>query len=253
MYRVFVNNETVFEGKMKRIGGGGTKTAYQLGETDKVVLLPNLVDGARLANIFDRVCDDEVFMYNYLLSRQILGLKVEHCFVQQTGIIEEENKYISHPIGDGNSICGLYAPSFLSFEKDLAHIFDKKDIFTFNWTAPEVETISEWIEIFNPLIEDLKLLINSGIVPYGDSYNFLIAEKGSPYYKGSGEYAVRYFGFDFASKRGGLSPFRNLSDQKIELMSFAIVEAVDYICFCVGKLPNDKISEVKNAILEKNL
>lgn len=204
-----------------------------------------MVDGAQLANIFDRVCDDEVFMYNYLLSHQILGLKVEHCFVQQNGIIDEK---ISHPIGDGNSICGLYAPSFLSFEKELAHIFDKKDIFSFIWDAPNVETISEWIEVFNPLIEDLKLVINSKVIPYGDSYNFLIAEPGSPYYKGSGKYAVRYFGFDFASKRGGLSPFRDLSDQKIELMNFAIVEAVDYICFCVGKLKNDKIDEIKNEI-----
>ena len=247
MYRVSVNNETVFEGEVKKIGGGGTKTAYQLENTDYVVLLPNWVDGSRLVSIFDRICDDEVFMNNYLTSRQILGLKVKHCFVEQ---ISGPTMFGQPPIGVGNSMCGLYAPSFNSFEKELAHIFDKKDRRTFTWTAPTLETIEDWIAVLTPLIDDLNSVIKASIIPYGDSYNFLIAEQGSPYYKGSGKYAVRYFGFDFSSKRRSLSPFEDLTERKKNLIALALDEAIDYICFCIGNLSNEKIKEVKNAVLE---
>jgi hypothetical protein len=245
MYRVTINNQTVFEGNLKKVGGGGTKTAYKLENTDYVVLLPNWVDGAVLVNIFDMICDDEVFMYNHLISNQLLGLKVEHCFVQQ---ISGPTIWGQPPIGVGNSMCGLYAPSFSSFSKELAHVFDKKDTITFNWDQPKLESIQDCVEVLKPLVEDLDVAINCGVIPYGDSYNFLIAEQGSPYYRGSGRYAVRYFGFDFASKRHALSPFRDLKDQTKGLMLEAISEAIDYIGGYIGNL-----SEVEQDQLRKEL
>ena len=128
--------------------------------------------------------------------------------------------------------------------------FDKKDTRTFTWTAPTLETIEDWIAVLIPLIDDLNSVIKASIIPYGDSYNFLIAEQGSPYYKGSGKYAVRYFGFDFSSKRRSLSPFEDLTERKKNLIALALDEAIDYICFCIGHLSNEKIKEVKNAVLE---
>ena len=247
MYRVTVNNQTVFEGNLKKVGGGGTKTAYEMENTDYVVLLPNWVDGAGLVRIFDRICDDEVFRYNHLLSNQLLGLKVEHCFVEQ---ISGSTIWGQPPIGVGNSMCGLYAPSFSSFSKELAHVLDKKDIRTFIWNAPRLESISGWVEVLKPLVDDLDVAINCGVIPYGDSYNFLVVEQGSPYYKGSGRYAVRYFGFDFASKRYNLSPFRDLRDERKGLMLDAISEAIDYIGGFIGELSEIEKDQLKNELIK---
>lgn len=237
IYRVFVNNDIVFEGKIKKIGGGGTKTAYQLEGTDNVVLLPNFIDGPWLVSIFDRICDEEVFMYNHLLSKNLIGLAVLHCYVQRIDT-------------DMPAMIGLYAPSFSSFENKRAHILDKKDTITFKWIPPTIDSVQDWILVFNPLIEDLNLLLDSKVVPYGDSYNFLLAEKGSPYYSGSGKYAVRYFGFDFASKHHTLAHFRDLASEKKELVKLAIDEAIDYICGFVAQLPDDKVKEIKITLLD---
>ena len=231
MFRVTVENEVVFEGKMKKIGGGGTKSAFELIGTDNVVLLPNATDGPSLVSIFDRICNEEVFMNNKLNSIDILGLNVTNCTVQK---IDDESSPLMQ---------GLYARSFSSFTKDLAHVVDRKELLKCTWTYKE--PVSDWVSVFEPLIKDLIKVVDAGIYPWGDSYNLLIAEKGSPYYTGSGQYAVRYFGFDFSSKRYILSSFEDLSNIKTKFVKSALSEAVDDICKYIAELP-DNFDEIKN-------
>ena len=216
--RVIVDGDIVFEGNIRQVGGGGTKTAFALEGTYFVVLLPNAIDGQWLVNQFDRICEEEVYMYNYLTGHNLLGLPVTQCTVQY--IVEGNNVM---------STTGLYAPLFASFVQQQAHVVDKKNMYTCTW-QPRV-TSSNWRPVFEPLLQDLVKLVQSNVIPAGDSYNFLIAEPGSCYYVGTGEFAVRYFGFDFASKRVCLrrpdgAPLE--CDKKL-LLQDALEEAVDYV------------------------
>jgi hypothetical protein len=188
---VSVNGEEkLFKGPIQRIGGGGTKTAYKLLGTDHVVLLPNEVDGQALVDIFERICDEEVYMSTYLKNVGLLGLPVTKCVC--------------------NGMFGLYAPSF-EFYPSLyrAHVIDKKELLRCTWN-PQSRFDGErgevdWVPVFQALFADLVVASLNGLSLRGDSFNLLLAESGSVFYCGTGRYALRYFGFDYASKRFVLS------------------------------------------------
>lgn len=248
-HQVIVDGEEVFQGNMRHIGGGGTKTAYELVGTDKVVLLPNEVDGQRLVNIFERICDEEVYMYNYLASINLLGLPVTKCVVVQPG---------------GREMLGLYAPSFQSFQKIKAHVIDTKHLLGCTWDpqsrfhALDEHKEVDWLPVFQTLHQDLVQAANNGLLLRGDSFNLLLAEPGSPHYTGTGAYALRYFGFDFSSKRFAMTRptlgephFTNVCDvlammegsssnnslQVVEqVVNLAMIEAIDVMDCLLGQL-----------------
>jgi hypothetical protein len=186
MYKVIVDEKVVFEGDIKFFNGGGTKSVYNLVGTDKVVLLPNFVDGQWLINEFDRIRKEELEMYKYLQSISILSLKIELCDI------------ISNK--DGKIIKGIYSPSFESYMSQGLYIYDTKNYLTTYWKNEynqnnNITNIYTWIPIFQPLFNDFKILLQNGIMPYGDNLNFVVIS--SDKYK----HTVRYFGFDFSSKR----------------------------------------------------
>ena len=194
MTKVVIDNELVFEGSLVRLGGGGTKTAYNLNGTDFVVLLPNEVDGAQLERVFPRICHEEETIYTYLSANNIaLSLPVKTCVVT---------------FDRGRTLFGLYAPCFESYIKKGAYILDTKDMRACCWDKnlcinPTFFDVDSWVPIFAPLVQDLRRLVGAGIVPLGDCLNFIITTPafGPGHMDASVPFQVRFFGFDFTSKR----------------------------------------------------
>jgi hypothetical protein len=183
MIKVLVDNNIVFEGDIKFLSGGGTKSVYSLIGTDKVVLLPNEVDGITLINKFDRIRNEELEMYKFLQSISILSLKIELC-----DIVNNVN---------GNVMKGIYSPSFESYISQGLFIIDLKNSNTTYWKRENKlneipDNIESWYPIFKPLLNDFQILLENGILPYGDNLNLAVSKKDT--------YVLRYFGFDFSSK-----------------------------------------------------
>lgn len=175
---IAVKGTVYYEGRIHQIGGGGTKTAYQLHDSNLVVLLPNEVDGDRLVKQFPRICEEEEIMANYLKAHGLYCLPVSTCQVT---------------LDTGVDHVGLLAPSFHSFKKDGIHVIDCKNILRTHWD-PNLITVPEddpkaWRPVFAPLVQDLKTLCAAGVYPAGDGYNLCIVDG-----------TVRYFGFDQTSK-----------------------------------------------------
>jgi len=236
MFQVMIEQDVVYNGPIQKVGGGGTKTAYQLVDTDFVVLLPNETDGQWLIDMFDRICTEEVYMYNYLTAHGLLGLPVTPCMVKHQGQV----------------VNGLYAPAFTSFVQKKAHIIDKKNWFTCTWKPQETEKeIQDWLPVFQPFLQDLTTLLKSNVTPKGDSFNFLIAEHGSPYHVGSALYALRYFGFDFTSKRAPLQRTSyTLHHELVQtVVNEAIEEAVDVVLLYCANVSTKQVDELKTVLL----
>jgi len=190
---VIVNNQIVFNGDMKKIGGGGTKSAYSLVGTNKVVLLPNEIDGDWLVREFKRIRNEELVIHQYLKSKSIPSLEIELCDVF---------------LDNAHYKPGIYCPSFESYIEQGVYILDTKNPYPFYWDKKTVFNSSffeleSWIPIFKPLFDDIKNASENGLLlqPYYDNFNLMITKKGSIYHIGKAEYAVRFFGFDFTSKR----------------------------------------------------
>lgn len=193
MVKVSIDNELVFEGVIGRLGGGGTKTAYGLQGTDYAVLVPNEVDGLQLEKVFPRICYEEETMFNYLSTNDIApSLPVKTCTVT---------------LDNGKTLPALYAPCFESFMEAGAYVLDSKEPYSCCWNPrlcmnPTFYDVDSWVPIFEPLIQDLKRLVGAGIVPLGDCLNFVITTPASKYHVNPAvPYQVRFFGFDFSSKR----------------------------------------------------
>jgi len=229
MFKVYIEGFMVFEGAVRRVGGGGTKTAFELIGTDFVVLLPNMTDGQALVQIYDRICEDEIFYYNYLTSHQLLGLPILQCTVVSENLASET--------------LALYAPAFAAYKNHLAHVIDKKSLFSLDvkLSQPLPKTINEWLLVFCPLMQDLERVVDNNICPWGDSYNLLWTEQGSKYHSGTGHYALRYFGFDFASKRFARSPLQPIENRHLVLQN-ALEEAVDII-FALFQVDEQQVDE----------
>jgi hypothetical protein len=192
---VSVRGNIKYQGPILEIGGGGTKTAYQCGNTHFVVLLPNVVEGKALQEKFYRICNEEEFMCNYLSALSLHVLPVISCIV----IFENQT-----------TLLALYAPSFRSFHSKGLHVIDCKNILGELWDPSilpvPVDDVEAWVPVFSLLVEDLKTLCAAGVRPSGDCYNLCI-ENG----------VVRFFGFDFTSKRYPLELMQKVKNgQKIE-------------------------------------
>jgi hypothetical protein len=193
--QIFQNQQLIFEGYMKKIGGGGTKSAYECIGTNKVVLLPNEVDGEALERVFPRICNEECIIHNYLtLNNVACSLLVSICTL----------KFMD----TGKTLTALYAPNFNSFPAEGEYVIDQRNWWNnccFNRSEREINptfyNVNSWVPVFEPLITDLKRLEDAGICPAGDSLNFIITSRGSPHHVDvSVPYQVHYFGFGFASK-----------------------------------------------------
>jgi len=212
---VIVNNQIVFNGDMKKIGGGGTKSAYSLVGTNKVVLLPNEIDGDWLVREFKRIRNEELIIHQYLKSKSIPSLDIEICDVF---------------LDNAHYKPGIYCPSFESYIEQGAYILDNKNPYPFYWNKKNVFNSSffeleSWIPIFKPLFDDLKNASENGLrlLPYYDHFNLMITKKGSTYHLGEAEYAVRFFGFDFSSKRYPNSLIEKIqSGNQLEKVEFVL-------------------------------
>lgn len=222
--KIIINNEIVFEGNIKKIGGGGTKSAYSLIGTSKVVLLPNEIDGYWLEREFDRIRSEELTIYKYLKSKSILSLKIKLCDVFING---------KHKLG-------IYSPSFESYIDKGAYVLDLKNPLSCCWDN-EIEfnktffDLESWIPILKPLINDLHNASENGLqfVPYYDNFNLIITKKGGSYHIGESDYAVRFFGFDFTSKRSPSSLIQQIQEGKeLEKQECLIdIHTIIYILF----------------------
>lgn len=244
MNKVFVNNQLVFEGHIQKIGGGGTKSAYSLIGTDKVILVPNEVDGLWLKQEFDRIRREELTMYQYLKSKSIPSLQIELCDVF---------------LSNGTYIKGIYSPSFKSYIDRGAYIIDMKDILSCCWDKNIIFNSSffeleSWIPIFTPLIDDLRKASENGLslIPYYDNFNMMITKKGSEYHIGEAEYAVRFFGFDFSSKRSKNQIIEKIqTGEQLEKVEFSLDlnAIVDNVFWSILENITQEIKEFKSRLI----
>lgn len=194
VHQILIDNKLVFEGSLNmRFSGGGTKTPFDCGNTPFVVLLPNAVDGEVLERVFPRICYEEETMYNYIKEHNLApALPVKTCSV----LFES-----------GKTLPGLYAPAFEFYVDQGGYVVDTKNRTSSCWNSkfcmnPTFEDAESWVPIFEPLVQDLKRLANAGILPLGDCLNFIITSPGFEHHMDPNvPFQVRYFGFDFTSKR----------------------------------------------------
>jgi len=236
MFQVLVDGDSVFEGSLGFTrSGGATKFAYHLVGTNKMVLLPNQVeDPAVMDDVFERICNEEMYMCTYLEGIHLLGLPVTKCVVQCKG--------------RGLAKLGLYAPSLASYQHVKAHVIDPKHLLDCTWDPQSGKGV-DWVPVFQTLKNDLVIALHNGLLLRGDSFHLLLAEQGSPYYCGTGVYALRYFGFHFASQAFVLqrpSPgephFVNVCDalamesvNVMDLVKLSLAEAVDVMDYLLGQ------------------
>jgi hypothetical protein len=246
MYKVVVNDYIVFEGEIKKIGGGGTKTAYQLVNTYNVILLPNDLDGQKLINQFDRIRKEELVMHQYLSSKSIPSLEIQLCDVYFNDTTRQ----------------GIYCPSFETYAKNGSYIIDSKNMYLSFWNKETIfnenfNDFKSWIPIIKPLYDDFVVLLENGIMPYGDNFNLMITQKNSEYHNSESKYALRFFGFDFTSKH-----YINKTVEKINngieleniksdsLIKNLLEEAMDNLFYTIIENINDDMLEFQKRLVK---
>ena len=167
---------------MRRLRDKETMTAHELVGSEKMVLFPNKSSQTN----WERICDEEVFMSKYVTSIQLLGLPVVKCVVESDTI---------NGVG-----LGLYAPTLDSFQHLKAHVIETKRLLDCTWNPHSRLLLLDgqeidWLPVFQPLYNDLVNALHNGLVLRS---HLLLAEQGSPYYCGTGVYALRYFGCQFS-------------------------------------------------------
>lgn len=180
------------------VGRGGTKTVYEIAG-NKVIFLPNAVDGQRLINIWPRIIQDELDMSHKLTQIGIPCLKVEPC------------QFINK---DGKCLETLMAPAFAAYCKTDGYVIDCKNTQTSQWPRDQsLRVLSEdsewqptaWLPVIRPLILDINQLAKHGLYLPLDMCNLIIVKKGHQWHSGSDLlYEIRVFAFDFASKNSPL-------------------------------------------------
>jgi hypothetical protein len=177
-------------GKIKCIGCGGTKTIYQI-EDDICIAVPNAIDGRALAAEWPRIIGDEMEISQYLISLGLLHIPISKCIVKFVSATDCEYETIM-------------MPTFASYARNNQYIMDSKNAESSTFPSdgsiqilpPEqMDDIDAWIRVFDSLFSDLRIMTKNCISPPGDAMNLIVIKNDR------GDYHVRFFGFDFTSKR----------------------------------------------------
>jgi hypothetical protein len=171
------------------IGCGGTKTVIGV-NANTCVAVPNQIDGEWLFREWPRIVTEEIAISNYLNKLEILNAGATRCVV-----IDGSNREFET----------IRMPTFSSLVKDDIYVIDSKNANSALPSDKSIELdmictdnltdIDTWLLVMGPLFQDIRTLADNGICARGDSANVAIQKNSS------GKYVVRFFGFDFTSKR----------------------------------------------------
>jgi hypothetical protein len=176
MIQVLLNDICVYKGKLIPVNSTGT---YLPDRADFMLFVLNFPIDSK---------EPEEVITKYLLENNIApALPVKQCTV----------KWLN-----GELLQALYAPSFESY-KTIGEYVITQDLSGCTWESslimnPTFYNVNSWLPVLEPLVQDLKRLLEAGIEPCGNSLNFLVTTPGSPYHVDSMvSYQVRYFGYNF--------------------------------------------------------
>ncbi|WBA83168.1 hypothetical protein [Endozoicomonas sp. GU-1] len=171
----------------KGLGGGGSKTFYDIG------------DGQALAMIKTSYqFYDELMMLRYLEKLGIPTNEIKPAVIRWEF---ESTKYTK---------ATYIAPSFSEYPKQNAFVVDHKDCDKLAGqlngrkvlpAGQDAFKLENWDEVLNPLVNDIRTLIDNGISTLGDACNAILVGKGNKFHSGGqADFEARAFPFDFSSK-----------------------------------------------------
>ena len=198
LYMKVNDSEFTKESLLKVLGRGGSKKAYEL-DKGRCLMIPNMdVDpiGA-IAERWPRMVYEEVKM-SELLTR--LGLlSPSH---RRVSLFLSENPHEER-------IPAYFSKTFAHFETEGVFIIDMKNQESSTWkkdthflfASEEARlNIENWLAVIDPFLNDLANVALYQIPNGSDSCNVAIVKE--PSQSGDILYKLRYFGFDFSTKRG---------------------------------------------------
>ncbi len=223
----------------KPLGAGASKVFYDTG------------DGQALAmNVASHQFYDELMMHTYLEKSGIPSIKIKPAVICWEF---QGTKY---------SIATYIAPSFSEYAKQNAFaLASKTSLEVFNQLnrkkvlseGQEPFRLEDWDEALNPLVNDIRTLIDNGVSKPGDAINAILVGKGSQFHSGGpADYEVRAFPFDFSSKlfqydRLPVKKQLTVEDEKTILKAY--IKAVVFVQFdtnefCLPKAWEDLVDQL---------
>jgi len=220
------------------IGTGGTKTIYQVSDSI-CIALPNLTDGPALRHAWPRIVSEEIQISKTFDRLGLLHPDINPCQVTIPGIKEHE---------PASTLDTFYMPTFSSLVDNNIYVLDgkirtsstlPKDITIMS--EDQMDDIDEWLKIFMPLFDDIKIMCKDGIYATGDRKNLAVIRNDDQ------SYSIRFFGFDFTSKYTKFQGFNGkLSFTKLVHMTKGLVD------LAISSLinDNDTYNKYRNKYLE---
>ena len=141
------------------------------------------------------------------------------------------------------------APSFDSYAKQNAFVLDIKKPFEVVKRLKGKKVLSifkspfrveNWDEILNPLVKDVRTLVDNGIPISSDSRNAILVGKGAKFHsEGHAKYEARVFGFDFSDKHKELDQLpekKPLSEENERELLSEYIKQVVRVQYSSGKV-----------------
>lgn len=163
----------------RKLGQGGSKIAWEI-SADYVLMLPS-TDHDDPSSYWPHVVHDEVLFSNILKA---------------FGLMTTNNKLVTVTINN-STIPAYISTNFRKFAHHGMFVFESKGKPPFAF--PYINNTHYWHCMFKSLYKDAINMYRLQLPASGDSVNFIVLSRPTTT-KGC-DYKVRYFGFDFSSKR----------------------------------------------------
>ena len=230
------NSHTTVE-LTKKLGGGGSKSFYDIGDNQALAIIAA-----------PHQPYDELMMLRYL---EKLGIPTNEI---QPAVIGWEHQGVKY------TMATYTAPSFNSYMEQNIFVLDrKKDIEVIERLDgrkilsedQDPFSVANWDKVLEPLVHDIRTMVDNGVNTQGDALNSILVGKGSKFHSGSdADYEVRAFPFDFSSKSVEYTQLpvkKQLSLEAEEKMLRAYIGEIIFIQFASEERPQAK---KKTALIE---
>ena len=133
------------------------------------------------------------------------------------------------------------------------------------WTAGKILSedqdpfsVANWDKVLEPLVHDIRTMVDNGVNTQGDALNSILVGKGSKFHSGSdADYEVRAFPFDFSSKSVEYTQLpvkKQLSLEAEEKMLRSYIGEIIFIQFdSEGLTQPKKQTELIESLTERHL
>ncbi|WP_257264015.1 hypothetical protein [Endozoicomonas sp. ONNA2] len=146
-------------------------------------------------------------------SHQFYDQLMMHTYLEKLGIPTHETKPAVirwHFEGSPYSKAAYIIPSFKAYTEQNAFVLDTSKAYNTSTVLDDKKLLPDdteelkaenWDELLNPLVKDIRTLIDNGVSTLGDPIKVILVGKGNKFHSGgSADYEVRAFPFTFSSK-----------------------------------------------------